>query len=117
VVALVVSAAAVYASVAALVAQRTHEIGIRMALGASRTRITTLVMSRVASMMAIGTIVGIAAALGLWQTLVNQGFALGTPTVGAFVATTLTLWCAAGTAVLLPVGRATRVSPLVALRE
>src|SRR5206468_2096 len=58
-VAILVSAAAVHSSVAALVTQRRHEIGIRMALGATRGRIIVFVLGRVALMMAIGSVVGL----------------------------------------------------------
>lgn len=116
-VAMLVSAAAVYASVAALVAQRTREIGIRIALGASSARITSLVMGRVATMMAVGTLAGMIGAQLLWQILEKFGFTFGEPTLSAFVWTTVTLWCAGALAVALPVGRATRISPLIALKE
>ena len=115
--AMVVSAAAVHASVAALVAQRAHEIGIRMALGATRARIIVFVLSRVAQMMALGSVAGFIAALVLWQGLVRRGFAIGQPTPAALLSTLVILWLAGGAAVVLPVLRATRIRPLVALTE
>ena len=116
-VAMLVSAAAVYASVAALVAQRTREIGIRIALGASSARITALVMGRVTTMMAVGTLAGVIGAQLLWQVLEQLGFTFGEPTLSAFVWTAVTLWWAGALAVAIPIGRATRISPLIALKE
>jgi putative ABC transport system permease protein len=115
--AMVVSGAAVYASVSALVAQRTHEIGIRAALGASRIRIVSFVLKRVGQMTVVGTILGAILGYGLHGLLESRIAALGHPTMTSLVSSVLILWCAAGLAVLVPVLRATRVHPAIALSD
>ena len=115
-VALVLAAVGLYSVLAYAVAQRTSEIGIRMALGAQRSQVVTLIMSGGLKLVAIGLVVGLVAAAGasrLIQTLLFNVQPLdpfvygGVSVLFAFVAS---LAC------LLPSLRASRIDPLVALR-
>jgi putative ABC transport system permease protein len=98
------------------VTQRTPEIGVRMALGADRRRISRLVMRRGLVQMGIGLALGLAGAYGLSRVL--TGVLAVSPTDPATFATiTVLLAATALAACLIPARRATRVDPLVALRD
>jgi ABC-type antimicrobial peptide transport system permease subunit len=116
VLAIVVSAGAVYASVAAAVARRTREIGIRIALGASREQVFELVLARVGAVILAGTAAGSVTTLAL-VGLVAARVSMDRPSLLLFVVSNVFVWVAAGLAVLRPVARATRISPVLALTE
>jgi len=102
--------------VAYLVAQRTHEMGIRMALGATRIDVFSLVVGQGLGLTFGGTLVGIPCALGAARLLVHL-----VPSVRAGDPLTLTgvsalLLSIAFAASYIPARRATRVDPIVALR-
>ena len=106
-----------YGVIAGTVAQRNHEIGIRMALGADRRKVVWLVIRRTLVLGAAGVAVGTAAA---WlATRLLQTFLFETtPTDPAtFTTVALTVFVAAVLAGMIPARRATRVDPLVALRH
>jgi putative ABC transport system permease protein len=111
------SGAAVYASVAALVSQRTREIAIRTALGARQGQVAILVLRGVFRMTTIGSLLGIACALGVIRLLELNVGPLGRPTPFTLTASICILWSAAALAVCLPVLRATRISPIAALKD
>jgi len=115
-VAVALSAFGLYALVAYLVAQRTHEIGVRVALGARRTNVVGLVLREGAAITAAGTGIGVMATVPLVRFVRSMLFGVEPLDVTMFVAATLVLIVIALLATLVPALRATRVDPIVALR-
>jgi ABC-type antimicrobial peptide transport system permease subunit len=99
-----------------LVARRTREIGVRMALGAVTGNVVWLVVREVLLMVAIGVAVGVPAALALTRLLGSQlyGIAPGDPATVVFA--TLGIAAIAALSAYFPARRATRVDPVNALR-
>jgi putative ABC transport system permease protein len=117
VVALVLTATGLYGVMAYLVAQRTHEIGVRMALGASRRRVVALVVHQAGVMTLAGIVLGLAGAVAVSRLVARVLFGVSAtePLVYAVVAALVAFVALLATAV--PSSRATRVSPIAALRE
>jgi putative ABC transport system permease protein len=117
VVALLLAAIGIYGVLAYTVAQRTSEIGIRMALGARRSAVLRLVVGNGLTLALVGVAIGGAVSLVATRTLERLVFGVSTtdPGVFAFVAVVLTAVAAAAAAV--PALRASRVDPIVALRS
>jgi predicted permease len=115
--ALVLATVGLYGVVAALTAQRTPEIGMRMALGASYTDILALILKQGLAMTAAGVAAGLV--LSLLVTRFYRALLVGVSTTDAasFVGTTALLVVVALAATILPARRAAAVSPLVALRH
>jgi predicted permease len=115
-VALLLAVIGIYGVTSFLVARRTREIGIRMALGATRSNIFTEVLLRTLAWTSIGLIVGVASALASARMLKSMlyGISAGNPLVLLGVAV-LMLMCVM-LATYLPARRATRVDPMIALR-
>jgi predicted permease len=105
-----------YGVMAYTVAQRTREVGIRIALGAARGNVIWLVMREVLLLVAIGVVAGITASLALTRVVQSQLFGL-TPhdplTLGLATAALAIVACAAG---YVPALRASRLDPMAALR-
>ena len=117
-IALVLSAVGLYAVMAYSVTQRTPEIGVRMALGADRRRVSWLVLRRGLVQLAIGLSLGLAAAYALSEVLTELLARGVTPhDLGTFASITVLLSAIAITACVIPALRASRIDPLVALRE
>jgi putative ABC transport system permease protein len=116
VIALVLAAVGIHAVTAYAVTQRTHEIGVRMALGAQSDQVVWLVMRRVIAQLAIGLMIGIAGAFAVARVLSSVVVQTsGTePTTLAGVA--LLLIGVSIVACLRPAYRATKLDPLAALR-
>jgi putative ABC transport system permease protein len=116
VLALVIAAVGIYGVMSYTVAQRTHEIGIRMALGAQPGDVLRLILGKSLALVIIGVIIGVAAASVITRIL--AGFLFGiTPTDPITFATiSLILSFVALIASYLPARRATKVDPIVALR-
>jgi len=98
------------------VAQRTQEIGIRMALGAQRADVLRMVLWQGLRLAAIGVAIGVAAAMAVARlmTTLLYGVSAGDPLT--FIGVAVLLSCVALTACYIPARRAMRVDPLVALR-
>ncbi|AHG93846.1 permease (plasmid) [Gemmatirosa kalamazoonensis] len=114
--ALGIAAVGIYGVMAYAVAQRTHEIGIRMALGAERARVMTMVLRQAMALVAAGVAFGALGALGTARALsfLLYGVGAGDPlALGAVVAL---LAVVALVAAWVPARRAARVDPVVALR-
>lgn len=115
--ALFLAAVGLYAVLSYSVIQRTHEIGIRMALGAQTINILRLVVRQGLKIVFVGLVVGIAAALILTQFIGSVLYAVSATDPVALGVSVLFLGLAAFLACLLPAVRATRINPITALRE
>lgn len=115
-VALVLALAGIYGTVAYAVAQRTQEIGIRVALGATKGEILRLVLVGALRPVALGLVVGLVGAFGFTRLLEGLVYGVSTTDPLTFLALPLMLAAVAFVAGLVPALRATRVDPLDALR-
>jgi ABC-type antimicrobial peptide transport system permease subunit len=116
IIALVMSAVGLYAVMAYSVAQRTTEIGVRMALGADGRSVSWLILRRGLLQLTLGLTLGLAGAFGLSRVLRTLLVQVTPTDPVTFVTITVILTSVAIAACLLPARRATRVDPLVALR-
>jgi putative ABC transport system permease protein len=116
-VALLLASVGLFGVMAYLVSQRTHEIGIRLALGARPRDVFRLVIGRGTLLAAMGAAVGILAAFGLARYLETLLFQIKPHDGLAFTAAPALLLGVALLACYLPARRATKVDPLVALRH
>ena len=116
-VALVLAAVGIYGLMSHMVNERTHEIGIRMALGAVSGDVLGLVVRQTLRLVALGAVLGIGGALALGRVMASLVFEVrpGDPVTIVTVTSLLTLVALAAT--LIPARRATRVTPIVALRR
>ncbi len=115
-VALVLAAIGIYGVMAFAVAQRTHEIGLRMALGASQDHVLGLILKEGIILAGIGLGVGLVGACFVGRAMRGLLYGVGTIDVAAFSAVAVTLFMAALLACYLPANRAAKVDPMVALR-
>jgi len=114
--ALLLSCIGLYGVLSYTVAQRTREIGIRMALGAERREVLRLVLRAALRLALLGAALGIPAALAAARLLASQLFGVSAADPFAIGMATLLLLAVAAAASCLPARRAARVDPLVALR-
>jgi putative ABC transport system permease protein len=114
--ALVLSLVGLYAVISHSVAERTQELGLRFALGATPGSLLGLVLSDGLKLVAAGIALGLAIAFVLARFLETQLFGVTAHDPGTFVAVPLLLICAAIAGCLIPARRATRVDPMTALR-
>jgi ABC-type antimicrobial peptide transport system permease subunit len=114
---LALAALGIYSVIAWLVSQRTREIGVRMALGASKRDVVTMMSLHGLRPVVIGLIVGVAGALGATRFLQNQLFEVGPRDPMTLATTAIALFVVAAAAAALPAWRATRIDPSAALRD
>ena len=114
--ALLLAAVGIYGVMAFSVAQRTHEIGLRMALGAGRDRVFGLILKEGVALALTGSALGFLGAFLVGRTMRGMLFGVGTIDVSAFGAVVLVLLAAAVLACYFPARRAAKVDPMVALR-
>ena len=117
VLALLLAVVGIYSVLAYSVAQRTHEIGVRMALGAERRAVVAMFLRRTLILSAAGIAVGVGAAVLTTRLLATLLFAITPTDPWTFVTGALAMLASALAAAWIPATRATRVDPLIALRS
>ncbi|MFZ0882948.1 MAG: ABC transporter permease [Candidatus Acidiferrales bacterium] len=114
--ALLLSSIGIYGVISYVVGQRTHEIGIRMALGAQRGDVLRLMLGEGMKMALIGVAIGAAVALGLTHIMAKMLFRVSATDPVTFASVAIVLSAVALAACYIPARRAMRVDPIVALR-
>ena len=115
-IALTLAAVGIYGVLSYLVARRTHEIGIRLAVGADRSQVLVMVLKQGLTLAGAGIAAGVFAAFLLTRLMQNLLYEVRPGDPGTFVAVSAVLAVVALLASAIPAYRATRVSPLIALR-
>ena len=115
--AVVMAAIGLYSVMGFLVAQRRHELGVRIALGAGRRELLRLVVAHAAGLVAVGVVLGLAAALGLAGLMRGVLFGVTAADPATFGSVAGLVAVVASVACVVPARRAMRVSPIQALRQ
>jgi ABC-type antimicrobial peptide transport system permease subunit len=113
---LLLAALGIYGVLAYSVARRTREIGIRMAVGAERRHVLTMIMVEGGRLVALGIVLGLIAAFCLTRLIRHQLFQVSPTEPHVFIAVVLVLLTIALLACFLPARRAMRINPMEALR-
>jgi putative ABC transport system permease protein len=113
---LVLAAAGIYSVLSFHVTRRTHELGVRMALGAPRGHVLGLLLTMGGRLVAAGLVVGLIASAGATRLLQSQLFGVEPVDPVAYSAVAVLLLFVAFIACYLPARRAARVDPVIALR-
>jgi putative ABC transport system permease protein len=116
-IALVLASVGIYGLMSYSVAQRSRELGVRIALGAERLDVLRLVLRQGMSLALTGIVIGVGAAFGLSRLIESQLYGIHATDPTTFIAVAVLLGVTALTANLIPAWRATRVDPAVVLRE
>ncbi len=116
VLAMILSSIGIYGVISYVSAQRTHEIGIRMALGAERGNVLRMVLGDAGKMALLGVGIGLLAALALTRLMSSMLFGVSAHDPLTFIGVAALLVVVALGACYVPARRATRVDPMVALR-
>jgi putative ABC transport system permease protein len=114
-IALLLAGVGIYGVISYLVVQRTHEIGVRMALGASRADVLRLVVGHALKLVGMGTVIGLVLALLSTRALSALLYSVGAFDATTFVFVTIALAAVALLASYIPAHRATRADPMIAL--
>jgi putative ABC transport system permease protein len=114
-IALLLASVGIYGVISYLVVQRTHEIGVRMALGAQRADVLRLVVGHAAKLVGIGTLIGLILAVFSTRTLSALLYNVGAFDLATFILVTVALAAIALLASYIPALRATRADPMIAL--
>ena len=112
----VLAVTGIYGVISYAVAQRTHEIGIRLALGANARTIVELIMRQAVVVVAAGLVIGVIGSLILTRLIANTLFGIEATDPLTFVAVSLLLLAAALVACIVPTWRALKVQPSEVLR-
>jgi predicted lysophospholipase L1 biosynthesis ABC-type transport system permease subunit len=115
--AMILAIVGVYGVMSHLVSQGAHDIGVRMALGAERSRILMMVLRQGLELTAAGVVLGLLGAAALTRVMASLLFDISTTDIATFVTVPVVLIATAMLATYIPAVRATRVNPVVALRE
>jgi ABC-type antimicrobial peptide transport system permease subunit len=110
------SSIGIYGVISYLTGQRTQEIGVRIALGASATDVLRMILGEGMRITLVGVAVGIAAALGLTRLITKMIYGVGAMDPITFAGVAILLTGVALLACYIPARRAMRVDPIVALR-
>ncbi len=110
------AAIGIYGVVAFTVLRRTREIGIRIALGATRQNVLWLILRQILAVVGVGTAIGLGLAIAMTKLLQSMLYELKPSDPITFSAAALVLFSSAALAAYLPARRATRVDPIIALR-
>src|SRR5262245_42789158 len=116
IVALALAGIGIYGVLAHAVGQQTHEIGVRMALGANRSSVLWAVLRRALTLMAIGGAIGLAGSLAVTRVMTGLLYEIRPTDAATFAGSAGLLGLLAVAAGIVPAWRATRVDPLKALR-
>ena len=116
-VALILSAVGLYGVISCSVSQSTHEIGIRVALGAQSSDVFKLIVGQGMVLTLVGIVIGLAAAYGMTRLMSSLLFGVGATDLSTFAGVAVLLVGIAFIACYLPARRATKVDPMVALRH
>jgi ABC-type antimicrobial peptide transport system permease subunit len=114
--ALIMACVGIYGVISYLAGQRTHEIGIRMALGASRWTVLRMVLGDGAKMALLGVAIGVVAGFAFTRLMGSMLFGISAHDPVTFVAVALALIVVAILASYIPAWRAAKVDPMIALR-
>jgi putative ABC transport system permease protein len=114
---LLLSAVGIYGVMAFAVAQRTHEFGIRIALGAQQSQVLSMVLKEGTILALVGAAIGLGGAYLVGRAMQSTLHGVDAMDVQAFTAVSFLLLVAAWAACLVPALRASRVDPMVALRD
>ena len=114
--ALIVAGIGVYGVVAYSVAQRTHEIGVRMALGAAGGRVQQMIVAQGAQLAAVAVAIGVPASLALARLLRSLLYGVTPADPATHVGTAAAVFALALLASWVPARRASRIDPMIALR-
>jgi putative ABC transport system permease protein len=114
--ALVLAAIGIYGVISYSVAQRTHEIGIRMALGADGGGVLRMILAQGVKIAGAGVVIGLGASFGLTRLMTKLLFSVSAADPLTFAAVAIVLVLVAMLACYIPARRALRVDPIIALR-
>jgi putative ABC transport system permease protein len=113
---LVLAAVGIYGVISYAASRRTHEIGVRMALGAQRNNVLALVVKKGLTLILIGVAIGVAGALALTRVLKSLLYDVTATDPVTFIAVSLLLTAVGLLACYIPARRATKIDPMSALR-